>query len=95
MKQVLVKGGGVVVDERRLVELTVSAALRVTVGAPPFEVRGVPGRVSRTVFISNHLSHLDIPVIGGVLRACFVAKDEPNTAADPWPSRSMRIRSRL
>jgi 1-acyl-sn-glycerol-3-phosphate acyltransferase len=40
------------------------------------EVRGAPQRASRTVFISNHLSHLDIPVIGSVLRACFVAKDD-------------------
>ena len=40
------------------------------------DVRGVPERALRTVFISNHLSHLDIPVIGSVLRACFVAKDD-------------------
>jgi 1-acyl-sn-glycerol-3-phosphate acyltransferase len=40
------------------------------------DVRGVPERAQRTVYISNHLSHLDIPVIGSVLRASFVAKDD-------------------
>lgn len=40
------------------------------------EVRGTPVASSHAVFISNHLSHLDIPVIGSVLRACFVAKDD-------------------
>ncbi len=40
------------------------------------EVRGVPVASPHVVFISNHLSHLDVPVIGSVLRACFVAKDD-------------------
>ena len=40
------------------------------------EVRGAPVASKQAVFISNHLSHLDIPVIGSVLRACFVAKDD-------------------
>ncbi len=40
------------------------------------DVRGLPERAQRTVFISNHLSYLDIPVIGSVLSACFVAKDD-------------------
>ena len=40
------------------------------------DVSGLPERALRTVFISNHLSHLDIPAIGSVLRACFVAKDD-------------------
>ena len=40
------------------------------------DVRGKPAPAARVVFISNHLSHLDIPAIGSVLRACFVAKDD-------------------
>ena len=40
------------------------------------QVRGTPVAGSQAVFICNHLSHLDIPVIGSVLRACFVAKDD-------------------
>jgi 1-acyl-sn-glycerol-3-phosphate acyltransferase len=33
------------------------------------------------VFVSNHSSWLDIPVLGGVLPGCFVAKEEVGT----WP----------
>lgn len=40
------------------------------------EVRGAPVADRQAVFISNHLSHLDVPVIGGVVRACFVAKQD-------------------
>jgi len=45
------------------------------------EVQGVPVSSAQVVFISNHLSHLDIPVIGSVLSACFVAKDDIRS----WP----------
>lgn len=45
------------------------------------DVHGAPVRAMRTVFVSNHLSFLDIPVIGSVLRACFVAKDDIRS----WP----------
>lgn len=40
------------------------------------EVRGAPVADRQAVFISNHLSHLDVSVIGGVVRACFVAKQD-------------------
>lgn len=40
------------------------------------ELRGTPVPAGHAVFICNHLSHLDIPVIGSVLRASFVAKDD-------------------
>ncbi len=30
----------------------------------------------RVVFVSNHSSWVDIPVLGGVLEACFVSKDD-------------------
>ncbi len=33
------------------------------------------------VFVSNHSSWLDIPVLGGQLEACFIAKD----AVEGWP----------
>jgi lyso-ornithine lipid O-acyltransferase len=35
----------------------------------------------RVVFVSNHSSWIDIPVIGGVLDGCFVSKDDVAT----WP----------
>jgi lyso-ornithine lipid O-acyltransferase len=35
----------------------------------------------RVVFVSNHSSWLDIPVLGGVLEACFIAKAEVGA----WP----------
>ncbi len=40
---------------------------------------GAAGR--RVVFVSNHSSWVDVPVVGGVLHACFVAKID---VAD-WP----------
>ena len=40
------------------------------------ELRGSPVPDRQAVFISNHLSHLDVSVIGGVVRACFVAKQD-------------------
>jgi 1-acyl-sn-glycerol-3-phosphate acyltransferase len=40
------------------------------------EVRGQPVQDGQAVYVSNHVSHFDIPVIGSVLRAAFVAKAE-------------------
>ena len=42
-------------------------------------VIGTPATASgnrRVVFVSNHSSWLDIPVLGGALDACFVSKDD-------------------
>ncbi len=41
------------------------------IGAQPVSESGRP-----IVFVSNHTSWLDIPVVGGVLGGCFVAKGE-------------------
>ncbi|MGP0000115.1 MAG: lysophospholipid acyltransferase family protein [Acetobacteraceae bacterium] len=46
------------------------------IGAPPGTANG-----RRVVYVSNHSSWLDIPVLGGRLDACFVAKDE----VGGWP----------
>ena len=45
------------------------------------EVRGTVVSDAQVVFICNHLSHLDVPVLGGVLRGCFVAKEDVRD----WP----------
>lgn len=47
-------------------------------------VLGAPARAAGrpVMFVSNHSSWLDIPVLGGRLEACFVSKD--NVAA--WPA---------
>jgi 1-acyl-sn-glycerol-3-phosphate acyltransferase len=45
---------------------------------------GQPGG-RRVVFVSNHSSWLDIPVLGGQLEACFVSKDE----IARWPGVSL------
>lgn len=45
---------------------------------------GKPGG-RRVVFVSNHSSWLDIPVLGGQLEACFVSKDE----IARWPGVSL------
>lgn len=39
-------------------------------------VVGLPVHAQQAVYVSNHVSHFDIPVIGSVLRAAFVAKAE-------------------
>jgi 1-acyl-sn-glycerol-3-phosphate acyltransferase len=46
-------------------------------------VLGVPatGRGRPVIYVSNHSSWLDIPAIGGRLRACFVSKDDVAS----WP----------
>lgn len=40
------------------------------------KISGAPYKDSQTLYVSNHLSYLDIPVIGTVLRASFVAKKD-------------------
>ncbi len=44
-------------------------------------VSGAPQRAHQTLFVSNHLSYLDIPAIGTVLQASFVAKKDVAS----WP----------
>lgn len=44
-------------------------------------VRGKPSSASPVLFVSNHVSYLDIPAIGAVLPAAFVAKAE----VSDWP----------
>ena len=48
------------------------------IGAP---AAGAPGAGRAVVFVANHSSWLDIPVLGSTLFGCFVSKDE---IAD-WP----------
>jgi len=45
------------------------------------QVRGRLSRKRPTLFVCNHMSYLDIPVLGGVLEGSFVAKSE----VDTWP----------
>ncbi len=40
------------------------------------QVTGMPLAASRTVYVSNHVSHFDIPVLGSVLKGSFVAKED-------------------
>ena len=51
-------------------------------------VIGTPLRGRRVVFAANHGSWLDIPVLGGQLEACFVAKEE----ISGWPGVSLVAR---
>ncbi|MFC7334769.1 lysophospholipid acyltransferase family protein [Rhodocista pekingensis] len=45
------------------------------------QVLGTPSAVRPTLFVSNHASYLDIPVLGSLLETSFVAKREVGT----WP----------
>ncbi len=55
---------------------TLCTVLRIRV-----QVVGKPETGSQTLFVSNHLSYLDIPAIGGILKASFVAKKD----VESWP----------
>ncbi len=45
------------------------------------KIEGTPLQLQQALYVSNHLSYLDIPVIGTVLKASFVAKKEVAS----WP----------
>jgi 1-acyl-sn-glycerol-3-phosphate acyltransferase len=45
------------------------------------EVIGTPRRNGGTLFIGNHISHFDIVLLGSLLRARFIAKDD----MERWP----------
>lgn len=44
-------------------------------------VEGKPYTQSQTIYVSNHISYLDIPAVGSILRASFVAKKDVAS----WP----------
>lgn len=46
-----------------------------------FKIIGKPATDRQTIYMSNHLSYLDIPMIGSLLKASFVAKKE----VESWP----------
>jgi lyso-ornithine lipid O-acyltransferase len=55
--------------------------LRVRVIGAPANVSSDVAHGRPVVFVSNHSSWLDIPVLGGTIDACFVSKDEVGR----WP----------
>ncbi len=55
----------------RFVHHTVCRILEITV-----TVRGVPCAATPTLYIANHSSYLDIPVLGSIVLGSFVAKGE-------------------
>lgn len=40
------------------------------------EVRGTPVHNKQLVYIANHISYLDIPAVGSVVKASFIGKDD-------------------
>jgi lyso-ornithine lipid O-acyltransferase len=40
------------------------------------QITGTPMHANRMVYVGNHVSHFDIPVLGSVLKGSFVAKDD-------------------
>ncbi len=54
----------------------VCAVLRIRI-----HVEGAPERGQQVFFVGNHLSYLDIPAIGSVIRGSFVAKKD----VESWP----------
>ncbi len=49
------------------------------------EIIGTPRRTGGTLFVGNHISHFDIVLLGSLLRARFIAKDDMQR----WPG--MRV----
>lgn len=54
----------------------ICAVLRIRI-----QVTGKPQTNTQTLFVSNHISYLDIPAIGSLLKASFVAKKD----VESWP----------
>ncbi|MCE7886346.1 MAG: 1-acyl-sn-glycerol-3-phosphate acyltransferase [Alphaproteobacteria bacterium PRO2] len=46
-----------------------------------YSVEGIPLRGHQVFYMSNHLSYLDVPLLGSILKASFVAKSE----VEKWP----------
>lgn len=46
-----------------------------------YSVEGIPLRGHQVFYMSNHLSYLDVPLLGSILPASFVAKSE----VEKWP----------
>lgn len=47
-----------------------------------YQITGTPSRAPQTLYMSNHLSYLDIPLLGGLIKnSSFLAKKEVAT----WP----------
>ncbi|MCB1531524.1 MAG: 1-acyl-sn-glycerol-3-phosphate acyltransferase [Alphaproteobacteria bacterium] len=40
------------------------------------EINGAPHTGGQTLYMSNHISYLDIPLLGGVIKSSFLAKSE-------------------
>ncbi len=40
------------------------------------EIHGTPVQNRQLIYVSNHISYLDIPVIGSILKASFIAKED-------------------
>ena len=51
------------------------------IGGLDVVVHGVPEKRGSVLFVSNHISYLDIVAIGGVIDGCFIAKSE----VESWP----------
>lgn len=56
------------------------AALRRALGIH-VELAGTPRNLPRTLYVGNHVSHFDIPLLGSLLDARFIAKDD----MERWP----------
>jgi 1-acyl-sn-glycerol-3-phosphate acyltransferase len=46
------------------------------------ELVGTPRNAPRTLYVGNHVSHFDIPLLGSLLDARFIAKDD----MEGWPA---------
>jgi lyso-ornithine lipid O-acyltransferase len=46
-----------------------------------YEIRGIQNKGRQTLYMCNHLSYLDIPVLGSIITGSFVAKSEVKN----WP----------
>jgi lyso-ornithine lipid O-acyltransferase len=60
----------------RFVHATISRILEIQI-----TVRGTPCAEQPVLFVANHTSYLDIPVLGSLITGCFVAKSE----VEGWP----------
>lgn len=73
----------------RMVEWLAIASVRLVAGAPP-AYRGAAPSTGQCIFVANHASHLDTPLLLSALPAPVRRRVRPVAAADYWGASTVR-----
>ncbi len=73
----------------RIVEWLAIASVRLVAGAPPM-YRGYAPSTGPCIYVANHSSHLDAPLLLSALPACVRRRVRPLAAAEYWSAGPLR-----